>query len=177
MANSNSMEIVQLNNVDITTANYDKNSKYTREVQRKSAYITANESELKKLADFGVSIYTPKDADYSFAIIPFSASTKLLYEDLKQSEKVIFDDKLQNYSFENVDIVVSKSTSEQGQVMYRVLAVRTPKVANIQPLQAVYFEDDQIDYQDVSSSDGKPTLLGGDGSMSGELLDAPGVVY
>ena len=112
MANSNAMEIVQLNNVDITTANYDKDSKYTREVQRKSAYITAGENELKKLADFGVSLYTPKDADYSFSIIPFSASTKLLYEDLQQSEKVVFDDKLQNYSFENVDIVVSKSTSE-----------------------------------------------------------------
>ena len=57
--------------------------------------------------------------------------------------------------------------------MSRVLAVRTPKAANIQLLQAVYFEDDQIDYQDVSSSDGKPTLLGGNGSMSGELLGAP----
>lgn len=167
MANINTLVV---NGMHVTTGNYkeDPKGKFTRDVKRKTVYITGPDEQMKLLEKFGMTIYTPNDKDAKpFAMAPFTAMTKVYYEDIKQVESVEFDDKLPNYEMDDVSIALMQGTSAQGQDFFRVRALRVKTAAFIRAYEPVMFDDDN-DFIETTNDAGVFMLPGAETSTQSQ---------
>lgn len=169
MAQKSINDITIITGATVRTGDYketlDKNGKpkFTREVQRKTAYIQAPQAELDKLQSIGMTIYTPRTKDENgqqlpFAMAPFAGKSWFYYNDIKTKQKVELDKSVPNFEVENAQIAISKNVSETGQVYFRVSAVRVQTKDNVVFFENPIFDDDD-DFTQVSIETTEQGLL------------------
>lgn len=93
----------------------------------KTAYIVLeNEEEFKKANDFGLTIYTSKEDNQNFIIVPTPQKITVFNNDVRYNLKSNADSNTKNYvTNDNVDICISKGVSKEhgNQRFFRLLSI------------------------------------------------------
>ena len=169
MAQQSINDITIISGATVRTGDYketlDKNGKpkFSRQVQRKSAYVQAPVEELEKAKAIGMQVYTPKTPDENgevkpFLIVPFAGKSWFYYNAEKTKQQVIFDNSVPNFEASDSQVAISKNESETGQVYYRVSAVRVENRDNISVFNTDIFGDDD-EFTQVSIEQQAQNLL------------------
>lgn len=169
MAQEQTMKNLVIGNLHLTTGDYksDPSGKFKRSIERKTVYISGEDDLMRQLAEFGITIYTPRDPQSKpFAMIPFSRKTAVFYEDVKQREDVEFDSTMPNFEFISAKLSIFKGVSEQGQVFYRISALKVPSADFIRQFSATFFDDDD-EYTQVENNAGLSLI----GDVSNNVAD------
>lgn len=155
---------IVLNGVEFSTSDYDEGTKFKRETQRKSAYVSLGDmspEDKEALEAFGVSIYTPKDKKASdFIIVPFSGKSAVFYMDtMTKLSNIVFDKSMPNFKVINSQIAITRNDSDAGQTFFRIPSFKVPTHADVQNFVSDFFGDADEFAEIENTDDTKPQQL------------------
>lgn len=150
-------EMATLLGASFTTGNYKSADGMESKIQRKRLYLEVKDDADKAiLTKFGLTLYKATEPDengelHEFFIVPVAGKLTVMYSQSKSKQTgVVLDDTVPNFTADDVDVVVSRSKSTQGQMMSRIVAIRYNDTAKIEVFEQPFFDEaDGVEYTNV----------------------------